>query len=220
MGHRDAPLMYESRYAGRLDINRREFGRGALLGWLAAMGLPQRLRAEVSTTRDSLDSKAERWRTDFPVLNQRVGDHPLTYLDSAATTQRPVPVLEAMMDFYRHDNANPGSALHALARRAYERYEGARRTFAIFLNATQPEEVVCVRGSTEGINLVAAAWGRSTLRPSDEILLTLAEHASNLLPWRLLADQTRATVRYVDVDDDGRVLLEDLDRSFRSVRGS
>jgi cysteine desulfurase/selenocysteine lyase len=119
-----------------------------------------------------------------------------------------------MMDFYRHDNANPGRSLHTLARRAHERYEKARHTVATFLNAAQPEEVAWVRGSTEGINLVATAWGRSTLRPRDEVLLTLSEHASNLLPWRLVAEQTGATVRFVDVDDEGRVLLEDLDRKL------
>src|SRR5438477_9679991 len=118
------------------------------------------------------------------------------------------------MDFYRHDNANPGKSLHTLARRAHERYENARGTVATFLNAAQPEEVVWVRGSTEGINLVATAWGRASLRPHDEVLLTVSEHASNLLPWRLVAEQTGATVRFVDVDDEGRVLLEDLDRKL------
>jgi cysteine desulfurase/selenocysteine lyase len=156
----------------------------------------------------------KRWRADFPLLDQRINGHPLTYLDSAATTQRPTAVLEALLDFYRHDNANPGSSLHALARRAYERYEGARRTVATFINAAQSEEVVWVRGSTEGINLVASAWARPRLRPGDELLLTVAEHASNLLPWRLVAEQTGATVRYVDVDDEGRVLLDDLDRKL------
>ena len=154
------------------------------------------------------------WRADFPLLDQQVNGHPLTYLDSAATTQRPTQVLDALLDFYRHDNANPGSSLHTLARRAYERYEGARRTVAAFINAAQPEEVVWVRGSTEGINLVATAWARPLLRKGDEVLLTVAEHASNLLPWRLVAEQTGATVRYIDVDDEGRVMLDDLDRKL------
>lgn len=154
------------------------------------------------------------WRADFPLLDQKVNGYPLTYLDSAATTQRPTQVLEALLDFYRHDNANPGSSLHTLARRAYERYEGARRTVATFIKAAQPEEVVWVRGSTEGINLVATTWARPLLRQGDELLLTVAEHASNLLPWCLVAEQTGATVRYVDVDDEGRVILEDLDRKL------
>jgi SufS family cysteine desulfurase len=154
------------------------------------------------------------WRADFPVLDQHINGHPLTYLDSAATTQRPASVLEALLDFYRHDNANPGSSLHALARRAHERYESARSTIATFINAAQSEEVAWVRGSTEGINLVATAWARPLLRNGDELLLTVAEHASNLLPWRLVAEQTGAIVRYVDVDDEGRVILEDLDRKL------
>lgn len=157
---------------------------------------------------------AKHWRADFPVLDQHVNGHPLTYLDSAATTQRPTSVLESLMDFYRHDNANPGNSLHTLARRAYERYEGARRTVATLINAAQSEEVVWVRGTTEGINLVASAWARPLLREGDELLLTVAEHASNLLPWRLVAEQTGAVVRYVDVDDEGRVMLDDLDRKL------
>jgi cysteine desulfurase/selenocysteine lyase len=154
------------------------------------------------------------WRADFPALDQHVNGYPLAYLDSAATTQRPTAVVDALLDFYRHDNANPGSSLHALARRAYERYEGARRTIATFINAAQPEEVAWVRGSTEGINLVAGAWARPLLRKGDELLLTVAEHASNLLPWRIVAEQTGAIVRYVDVDDEGRVILDDLDRKL------
>jgi cysteine desulfurase/selenocysteine lyase len=155
-----------------------------------------------------------RWRRDFPALNQLVNGQPLAYLDSAATTQRPAAVLAALQDYYRHDNANPGDTLHSLARRAHERYEGARRTLADFIRAPDPEEVVWVRGTTEGINLVASAWARPRLRPGDELLLTVAEHASNLLPWRLVAEQTGATVRYVDVDEEGRVRMDDLERQL------
>jgi cysteine desulfurase/selenocysteine lyase len=155
-----------------------------------------------------------RWRADFPALDQMVNGFPLTYLDSAATTQRPAAVLTALQDYYRHDNANPGRTLHALARRAYERFEGARRTVAEFIHAQAPEEVVWVRGTTEGINLVASAWARPRLHAGDEILLTIAEHASNLLPWRLVAEQTGATIHYADVDDDGRVRLDDLERQL------
>jgi cysteine desulfurase/selenocysteine lyase len=104
--------------------------------------------------------------------------------------------------------------LHTLARRAHERYEGARRTLADFIHAADPGEVVWVRGTTEGINLVASAWARPRLRPGDELVLTVAEHASNLLPWRLVAEQTGAAVRFVDVDDEGRVRMDDLDRQL------
>jgi cysteine desulfurase / selenocysteine lyase len=156
----------------------------------------------------------EQWREDFPILDQNVNGYPLTYLDNAATTHRPRQVLAAMNTFYEHDNANPGSTLHTLARRAYERYEDARSTIATFLNATGPEEIVWVKGTTEGINLVATSWARPLLRKGDELLLTVAEHASNLLPWRLVAEQTGAAVRYVDLDEEGRVLLDDLDRKL------
>jgi cysteine desulfurase / selenocysteine lyase len=190
-------------------ISRRQLGQGALLAWLNAL-----IPADGASTAPR--EKNVRWRSDFPALAQSVNAHPLTYLDSAATTQRPAAVLEAMLDFYRHDNANPGPQLHALARRAYERYEAARQSVATSLNATQPDEIVWVRGTTEGINLVASAWARPRLQPGDELLLSVGEHASNLLPWRLVAAQTGATVQYVDVDDQGRIELEDLDRKLSS----
>src|ERR1700746_2459571 len=125
-------------------------------------------------------------------------------------TQRPSAVLEALLNYYRHDNANPGAALHALARRAQEHYEAGRRTLAEFIHAADSDEVVWVRGTTEGVNLIASAWARPRLRSGDELLLTVAEHASNLLPWRLVAAQTGAIIRYVDVADEGRGRLAEL----------
>jgi cysteine desulfurase / selenocysteine lyase len=194
-------------------VTRREVGRGALLAWFGV--LAQSDLASPSEPK-AAHGGVNPWRRDFPVLNQVVNGHPLVYLDSAATTQRPTAVIEAIAEFYRHDNANPGATLHTLARRAFERYEGARQSVARFLNAAQPDEIVWTRGSTEGINLVATAWARPLLRRGDEILLTFAEHASNLLPWRLVAEQTGAMIRYVEVDEDGRILLEDLDHKLSS----
>ena len=191
-------------------MSRRELGRAALGAWLGAGSTP--LLAASGTKAG--EPEQARWRADFPALDQTVNDHPLVYLDSAATTQRPAAVLAALQDYYRHDNANPGSALHALARRAHEHYEGARRTVAEFIRASSPDEVVWVRGTTEGINLVASAWARPRLHAGDEILLTVAEHASNLLPWRLAAEQSGATIRYADVDDEGRIRLDDLERQL------
>lgn len=191
-------------------MNRRDFGRATLVGAVGACF--DGTAAEI--TKANEPSGVEIWRSMFPALSQRVHGQPLVYLDSAATAQRPLPVLDAIMGFYRNDNANPGAALHELARRAHERYEGARRTLATFVNAASPEEIVWVRGTTEGINLVATAWARPHLGRDDEILLTIAEHASNLLPWRLAAEATGARVRFVDVDDEGRVSLEDLDRKL------
>jgi cysteine desulfurase/selenocysteine lyase len=143
------------------------------------------------------------WRCHFPALTQTVEGHPLAYLDTAATAQRPNAVIEAIAAYYRTDNANPGRTLHASARRAYEAYEGARRAVARFIGADDPLEVVFTRGTTEAINLVASAWGEANLRPGDEVLLTIAEHASSMLPWQLAARRAGAVVRYLDVNHDG-----------------
>lgn len=199
------------RSAVQPDMQRRELGRAAVAGFFATILGTTPSRA---ATGGIAKSPPELWRSAFPALAQRIDGKPLIYLDSAATTQRPNAVLDAIMDFYRHDNANPGGTLHALARRANERYEAARGTLANFLNASSADEVVWVRGATEGINLVATAWARARLRSGDEILLTLAEHASNLLPWKLAAAHVGALVRYVDVDEEGRISLEDLDRKL------
>lgn len=193
-------------------LTRRDLGQVALAALLSA-GSPRALSAGGASGGRS-DAEIPRWHADFPALDQSVNGQPLAYLDSAATTQRPHTVLAALSDYYERDNANPGPVLHALARRAYERYEDARRILAEFIHASGPEEVVWVRGTTEGINLVASAWARPRLRPGDEVLLTVAEHASNLLPWRLVAERTGATLRYVDVDDEGRVRIEDLERQL------
>jgi SufS family cysteine desulfurase len=170
-------------------------------------------RKPAATSRSAFPA---RWREDFPALNQRVNGQPLAYLDSAATTQRPKAVIQALTDFYSHDNANPGNTLHALARRAYERYEGARSSVANFIHAKSADEVVWTRGTTEAINLAASAWGEQELRPGDTLLLTVAEHASNLLPWRLLAARRGLTVRYVAVDEAGRIDLSDLVRQLET----
>ena len=191
-------------------MTRRGIAGALCAAWFAASSSPAVARAR----RPAGSKDADAWRSHFPALAQRVGEQPLVYLDSAATTQRPEPVLQALLDFYHKDNANPGEELHALARRAAERYTQARRTLATFLHAPSSDEVVWVRGTTEGINLVASSWGRATLRRGDEILLTIAEHTSNLLPWRLLAEQTGAVIRFVDVDDAGRVRLDDLGRQL------
>ena len=186
---------------------RRALGHAALGACVGAMAWP-------APGRDGAARRGLRWRDDFPALAQSVGDRPLVYLDNAATTQRPAAVIDAIAAYYRHDNANPGAALHALARRAHTRYEDARRSVAQFLNAGDPEEVVWTRGTTEAINLVASAWAESELRRGDEILLTIAEHASNLLPWRLAAQRIGARVSYVEVDEAGRIRLDDLERKL------
>jgi cysteine desulfurase/selenocysteine lyase len=147
------------------------------------------------------------WPSAFPALTQRVNGQPLAFLDSAATTLRPQSVIDALVDYYSTDNANP-SRVHTLASRAADRLAGARQTLARFVNAADPTEIIFVRGSTEGLNLVASTWGAANLRAGDEVMLTVAEHASNLMPWTRAARQAGATVRVADVDGQGRLTVD------------
>ncbi len=153
----------------------------------------------------------ERLRRDFPVLDQEVNGRPLVYLDNAATSQKPVQVIEAIEAYYRSDNANVHRGIHELSRRATELYEGARKTVARYLGGVDPEEVIWTRGTTEAINLVAASWGGANLTEGDEILLSVMEHHSNLVPWQLVAERTGAQLRYLELNDDGTLRLDDLD---------
>ncbi len=147
--------------------------------------------------------------SSFPALRQHIGGRQLTYLDSAATTLRPQAMIDALAAFYATDNANP-SPVHTLARRAAARVAAARQTVARFINAPSQNEVIFTRGTTEGINLIAATWGAANLRPGDEVILTIAEHNSNLMPWTRAAKHAGALVRIVDVDDEGRLRLDQL----------
>jgi SufS family cysteine desulfurase len=149
------------------------------------------------------------WPSSFPALRQEVEGHPLVYLDSAATTLRPQSVIDALVDFYSTDNANPSPA-HRLAARAAERLAEARRAVARFVNAADASEIVFVRGTTEGINLLASAWAGEALGPGDEVVLSIAEHASNLLPWTRAARRAGAELRVADVDDEGRLTPDRL----------
>ena len=158
-------------------------------------------------------SSWESIRDQFPILNQQVNGHPLVYLDNAATTQKPISVINALDRFYARDNSNVHRGLHALSMRATDDYEGARSRVKTFINAEAPEEIIFTRGTTESINLVAASWGSANLKKGDVILLTEMEHHSNLVPWQLIAQRTGATVRYVPVTgDEGLLDLSALDR--------
>jgi cysteine desulfurase / selenocysteine lyase len=154
----------------------------------------------------------ERLRKDFPILSRRVRGKPLIYLDNAATSQKPRAVIEAVSRFYGSENANIHRGVHYLSERATVAYEATRERVARFLNAPSPRDIVFTRGTTEAINLVAQSWGRSTLRPGDEILITGMEHHSNIVPWQLLARQTGASVRAVPITDAGELDLEAFDR--------
>jgi cysteine desulfurase/selenocysteine lyase len=147
-------------------------------------------------------------RADFPALHQHVNGRPLVWFDNAATTHKPRAVLHAMTRFYERDNSNVHRGAHTLAARATDAYEEARASVARLLGASSPQEVVFVRGTTEGINLLAATLGRSRVGPGDEIVLTTLEHHANIVPWQLLAQSVGARLRPVPVDDSGQVLLE------------
>ena len=163
----------------------------------------------MSTTLPALDLAAVR--RDFPILDQEVNGRRMVYLDTAASSQKPRVVIDALADYYRTDNANVHRGLYDLSRRATERFEEARHVMAGFLNAPYADEVIWVRGTTEAINLVAACWGSANLTPGDEIILTQLEHHSNIVPWQLIAQRTGAVLKYVDIDDEGRLRLDHLD---------
>jgi cysteine desulfurase/selenocysteine lyase len=149
-------------------------------------------------------------RAQFPILSERVNGEQLVYLDSAATSQKPQSVIDAVSNFYLHDNANVHRGLYELSRRSTERYESARETVAKFVNARSHREIIWVRGTTEAINLVAWTWGWQNVGKGDEIILTMLEHHSNLVPWQLLAQRVGARLRFLDIDEEGRISLEQL----------
>jgi cysteine desulfurase/selenocysteine lyase len=157
-------------------------------------------------------------RSDFPILNQTVHDRPLIYLDNAATSQKPQAVIDAQAAYYRTINANVHRGIHVLSEAATHAYEEARRKVAAFIHATRPEEVIFTRNTTEGINLVANAWGRKFLKAGDAVLLTVMEHHSNLVPWHILRDQLGIEIRYLPVLDDGTLDLSDLERHLDGVK--
>lgn len=153
----------------------------------------------------------EALRRAFPALNQEVNGKPLAYLDNAATSQKPEAVLDVVERYYRLDNANVHRGIHELSRRATVAYEDARARVADWLGASEASEVIWTRGTTEAINLVAASWGMDQVGEGDEILLTTMEHHSNIVPWQLLAQRKGATLKYLEMDEEGRLRLEDLE---------
>src|SRR5881392_4154124 len=157
---------------------------------------------------------AARLRADFPLLAQRENGHPLVYLDNAATTQKPQAVLDAIAEYYRTTNANVHRGAYDLAIRATEAYEAARTTLARFVNAWAPEGVVFTRGTTEAINLVAASYGRANVKAGDSVVVTAMDHHSNLVPWQILCQEQGATLRMVEITEDGRIDLADFGRAL------
>src|SRR5258707_5442795 len=150
-------------------------------------------------------SKTVDWsalRKDFPILDQKVHGKPLIYFDNAATSQKPRAVIQALVHYYEHDNANVHRGIHELSNRATTAYEAARARAAKFINARSADEIIFTRGTTDSINLIANSWGAQHLKPGDVILLTEMEHHSNLVPWQLLAQRTGAKLAYLPVTGD------------------
>lgn len=149
------------------------------------------------------------FRQDFPILDQQVNDEQLVYLDNAATAQRPTAVTDSLVHFYQTDNANVHRGVHTLAERATEDYENARRKVQQFINAAEPEEVIFTKGTTDGLNLVASTYGEATIQAGDEIVISIMEHHSNLIPWQQLAIKKHATLKYIGLTADGELDMAD-----------
>ncbi len=154
----------------------------------------------------------ETVREDFPILKREVHGKPLVYFDNASTTQKPRQVIDALVRYYETYNANVHRGVHTLSEEATDAYEEARMKVARFIKAPHGHEsVVFVRNTTEGINLVANAWGRKFLQPGDEVLISVVEHHSNMIPWQLITKERGAVLRYVDIDEEGRLRMDELE---------
>ena len=150
-------------------------------------------------------------RADFPILRQTINGQPLAYLDNAATGQKPQAVIDALVNYYAAENSNVHRGVHTLSQRATDAYEGAREKVRQFLNAAADQEIIFVRGTTEGINLVAQTWGRQNVGPGDEIILSAMEHHSNIVPWQILSQEKGARLRVIPINDDGELLLDEYE---------
>ena len=164
--------------------------------------------SSASRTNDTAAFDVEAVRADFPALHQEVNGHPLAYLDNGATSQKPRAVIDALRDYYEHDNSNVHRGVHTLSERATAAYEGTREKVRSFLNAASEREIVFARGTTEAINLVANGFVRPRLREGDEIVISHMEHHSNIVPWQMLRDELGAKLRVVPIDDDGALDLD------------
>ena len=168
-------------------------------------------------TRDRTESRrlpldVEALRRDFPILARKVNGHPLVYLDNAATTQKPESVIEAVADMYRRSYGNIHRGVHKLSVEATDAYEQAREKVRGFVNATETREIVFVRGTTEGINLVAQTFGRQRIGEGDEVVITALEHHSNIVPWQLVCDEKKAHLKILPIDRAGEVRVDELER--------
>ncbi|MCL6709713.1 cysteine desulfurase [Pseudomonas sp. R2.Fl] len=155
-------------------------------------------------------------RKQFPILDQEVNGSPLVYLDSAATSQKPFAVIEAIEKYYKEYNSNVHRGVHTLGTRATDGYEGAREKVRKFINAKSTEEIIFTRGTTTALNTVAASYGRANLKPGDEIVITYMEHHSNIIPWQQVAKETGATLKYISLTEDHALSLEEVKSTITS----
>jgi len=155
---------------------------------------------------------AQRVRKDFPILSSFVKQQPLVYLDNAATTQKPVHVIDAIRMYYSSQNSNVHRGVHYLSQLATEQYEAARETVREFLNAESTREIIFTRGTTEGINLLARSFGRNHLKPGDEVLISTIEHHSNIVPWQMICDEKGAILKVIPINDAGELLMDEFEK--------
>lgn len=158
--------------------------------------------------------KMSSYVEDFPILKQKVNDEPLVYLDNAATTQKPRAVVEAITNYYYYDNANVHRGVHTLAERATEAFEAVRTKAAHFINAPSKDEIIYTKGTTEGLNWIAASYGQTHVKAGDEIVISYMEHHSNLVPWQQLAKKTGAKLKYIELQADGQLDIESAQRQI------
>ncbi|MBI4546546.1 MAG: cysteine desulfurase [Ignavibacteriae bacterium] len=155
-------------------------------------------------------------RKDFPILNQKVDGKPLVYLDNAATSQKPQVVIDAMVKYYLEENSNIHRGVHYLSEKATQSYEAARDKIQKYINASQRQEIIFVRGTTEGVNLVASSYGRSNVKQGDEIIISAMEHHSNIVPWQILCEEKGAKLLIIPMNDAGELLLDEYEKLFNS----
>ena len=176
------------------------------------IGIPETQKLQNLHYEESDTLNSEQIKKDFPVLNQKVNGHDLVWLDNGATTQKPNQVIDKISDYYRTYNSNIHRGAHTLAARATDAYEEAREKVQRFINAATSEEIIFVRGTTEGINLVAQTYGRQYLTPGDEVIVSELDHHANIVPWQRVCQERGATLRAIPTDQNGDLILSEFER--------
>lgn len=176
------------------------------------MSTAVKLPREVPVRTSAHGYDVERVRADFPILREKAYGHPLVYLDNAATSQKPKSVMDAIVHYYEHENANIHRGVHYLSQRATDEYEAARKTIQRLINAARASEIIFVRGTTEAINLVAQTYGRTHVGAGDEVLITAMEHHSDIVPWQFLCDEKKAKLKVAPINEKGELILEEFEK--------